>query len=526
VRRSIVTSKSRITISFDGWKSGNQLDMLGIVAHYIDKDYKVKNVLLALRNTHGSHLGEELSQHLKDVFKEYGISDKVSFCMADNASNNDNALDRLAPDIPIRPLRGRLRCVAHIINLVCMAILYGTDIDCIEEVLEAALSNSDDCQEERIKQFEKIIRSQAQDEQATLKAWRNKGPVGKVHNIVLHARASPSRRKAFKRAQSDAYEDIEWLYELIINGGIKWNSTCNMLERAVRLREAIEIYCAIYHDDLVDDILTADDWSEITELLELLLPLRECSIAVQASGKDLIHGSLFESLQAMDFLLTKLEELKQRHQYKEDTHIKASINLGWKKLNKYYELTDKTPAYRAAIAIHPHFKLRWFKEHWKQHPEWIPAAKKAIEELYNQYKERYSDEATAIDHRRLQDDKLTEFERYNRLVDDQLTDDELERYLSEPREAADINPLTWWQLNQQRYPVLKHMAFDLLAAPASSSADERTFSKAGHILDKDHWHTRDDLAEAEQCLRSAYAEGIDLGAIDGDGGDDEVFLVD
>lgn len=61
------------------------------------------------------------------------------------------------------------------------------------------------------------------------------------------------------------------------------------------------------------------------------------------------------------------------------------------------------------------------------------------------------------------------------------------------------------------------MAFDLLAAPASSSADERTFSKAGRVLDGDRWHTKDDLAQAEQCLRSAIDDGIEFHYVDGDG---------
>lgn len=63
---------------------------------------------------------------------------------------------------------------------------------------------------------------------------------------------------------------------------------------------------------------------------------------------------------------------------------------------------------------------------------------------------------------------------------------------------------------------MKHMALDLLAAPASSSADERTFSKAGHVLDGDCWHTKDDLAQAEQCLRSAIDEGIEFNYVDSD----------
>jgi len=46
------------------------------------------------------------------------------------------------------------------------------------------------------------------------------------------------------------------------------------------------------------------------------------------------------------------------------------------------------------------------------------------------------------------------------------------------------------------------MAFDHLAAPASSSADERVFSKAGNVINEERWHMLDDLAEALQCLKS------------------------
>jgi hypothetical protein len=52
------------------------------------------------------------------------------------------------------------------------------------------------------------------------------------------------------------------------------------------------------------------------------------------------------------------------------------------------------------------------------------------------------------------------------------------------------------------------MAFDLLAAPASSSADERQFSQAHWTLNKERFNTKDDLAEANQCLKSWINEGI------------------
>jgi len=39
VTRDLDRAVSRITISFDGWKSDNEVDYLSIVAHYIDRNY-------------------------------------------------------------------------------------------------------------------------------------------------------------------------------------------------------------------------------------------------------------------------------------------------------------------------------------------------------------------------------------------------------------------------------------------------------------------------------------------------------
>jgi hypothetical protein len=64
------------------------------------------------------------------------------------------------------------------------------------------------------------------------------------------------------------------------------------------------------------------------------------------------------------------------------------------------------------------------------------------------------------------------------------------------------------RLQAHRYPILPHMAMDLLAAPASSSADERTFSKAGEVLVESRYNTFADLAEANQCLKSWCDEGL------------------
>lgn len=163
------------------------------------------------------------------------------------------------------------------------------------------------------------------------------------------------------------------------------------------------------------------------------------------------------------------------------------------------------------MTLHPCFKMHWFEAHWNdEHPDWIVDAKVKIRELYQEHKRRHGDEVGTTAASGPISKELSEFERYNRLKATTSQGDELERYLRNERAADDTNPLDWWHLNQYRYPVLRHIAFDLLATPASSSADERIFSQAGHVLDEEHFNTKDDLAEAQQCLKSTFDKGIEV----------------
>lgn len=86
--------------------------------------------------------------------------------------------------------------------------------------------------------------------------------------------------------------------------------------------------------------------------------------------------------------------------------------------------------------------------------------------------------------------------------------EELNLYMDD--ELADYNedPLKWWILHKERYPILHQLAFTLLAAPASTAADERVFSTAGNEVNEQRPHTQQELAETRQCLRSWYTEQL------------------
>ena len=135
----LAKSTSAITISFDSWKADNDvLDLLGVVAHYLDEQYQLRTVVIGLRDHHGSHTGANIGEHLNQVLGDFKIRSKVAYFAADNATNNDTALEYLSKKvIHYQPKIMRLRCVGHILNLMCKAVLYGVDEDCVAETLGA-----------------------------------------------------------------------------------------------------------------------------------------------------------------------------------------------------------------------------------------------------------------------------------------------------------------------------------------------------------------------------------------------------
>lgn len=512
-------SRSRITISFDGWTSSSNMDVVAVVAHYINANYKRQAVLLSLKPTYGSHSGDNLSECLFHTIREFKLQSNIAFFIADNASPNDIAIELLSKEeLSLQPKKQRLRCVAHIINLVCKAILLGVDNDCIEDACQQRLS--DDNIDDAIKAFE----ASAQDEQKALRAWRQKGPVGKLHNLVHHVRCSPARRYLFERFQRDVDASLP-VYRLITNGGVRWNSTFDMIDRALKLKEAIELYAQHYRNDkdnsTADDILTSEDWLELHELHELLLPFKEASIDVQSSD---IEGALWQSLSSIEHLMAKLERMKQQHEFVADTHFKASINLGWKKLDKYYMLSDVTWAYRAAIYLNPCLKLAWFEVKWTERKDWIRGVTTTMETLYRHYQRLYPEEQVQETTSKPRKER-SEYQRRNDVTSAITASSELQRYNLEPlwqppdsddekeqeerrkgKEPQTI--ITWWRDNRSRYPILYRIAMDHLAAPATTAEDEREFSRADDVINNDRPRLADTTAQSIQCLRSWCMSGI------------------
>ena len=95
IERSLHQARSQIHYTLDMWTSPNHLGLLGIVAHFVDRQGQLNRALLALREVEGVHSGENQCRTFVRVLGEYQIHHKTGYIMMDNASNNDTFMEHL-----------------------------------------------------------------------------------------------------------------------------------------------------------------------------------------------------------------------------------------------------------------------------------------------------------------------------------------------------------------------------------------------------------------------------------------------
>src|SRR5437667_3728777 len=117
------------------------------------------------------------------------------------------------------------------------------------------------------------------------------------------------------------------------------------------------------------DILTSDDWDILTHMLALLKPFKQQTLRLEGDAREGSKGAVWEILPAMDILLEHLESAKVEYEFSEHMHLKACINNAWIKLDKYYNMTELSSVYVAALVLHPRYKWAYFEKKWSQCPD-------------------------------------------------------------------------------------------------------------------------------------------------------------
>jgi hypothetical protein len=84
----------------------------------------------------------------------------------------------------------------------------------------------------------------------------------------------------------------------VIDIGVRWNSTYSIIQRALRLKDALHRYCAQWTPtqsesyDLTRDLLNAKDQEELRHFEELLKPFEKAIKRAEGNAITGSHGAL------------------------------------------------------------------------------------------------------------------------------------------------------------------------------------------------------------------------------------------
>jgi hypothetical protein len=233
----------------------------------VDADENRQCLLLALREVEG-HAGEvQFEQALLPVLDEFEIVRKIGAIIGDNAGTNQTLCSAFSNYLKLEYPKDpewitstqRIRCLRHIINLIVQSFLF-LEPDHLQDM---ASYDQDDQIEEELEEDEQVEKARERG-----KKMREKlGALGKLHNIIVHIRASPQRTKSF---ETQAGRRIP------LENCTRWNSWFQMLDAIFKDPKKMEVEIAISHyyqehsESLPFDALDTRDWSLLRTIYEYL----------------------------------------------------------------------------------------------------------------------------------------------------------------------------------------------------------------------------------------------------------------
>ncbi|KAJ3490696.1 hypothetical protein NLJ89_g11414 [Agrocybe chaxingu] len=518
----------KIHVAADGWCSPNVIAFIGLTAHWII-DGRMASTILDFIKATKAHTGEYLAARIAESIRGYGLQDKILGFVADNASNNDTLVTELGRLLPsFGGKKVRVRCFAHILNLVVKAVLSQFSRKMIEEdntlteqldMLEEELNNGtgfgdeepelesddDEVADDVVRSDNAAIRDVIDEVSLSGRLTplsRDDANVARVSIAKLRTLAnkivnSPTIREDL--AQCCKQVNIEAKL-MVRDVATRWNSTAALVKRAIDLEPALQILVVMSEHNKPRGVrlsrfrLSGDEWKILKQLSPLLNIFTYATELISNSKIPLIHQVIpvFDTVTAAldESIDNEANELAVRH---------AALR-GMLILNKYYALTDDAVVYRIAMILHHRHKTAYFiKAGWLE--SWIETAKDlARKEWVENYKpRRVATLPSTNEGQRVRDRDLDAAKKFfaSKMQDEALSDvDEFEDWLSTGVVKTHMEPIPFWEGMQAARNPLARMALDYLSIPATSTDVERSFSKGGLTVSRFRHALSDESTQA------------------------------
>lgn len=172
---------------------------------------------------------------------------------------------------------------------------------------------------------------------------------------------------------------------MIRDVSIRWNSTAELIQRALYLREPLKALVPKTEFNrprgvrLLRFQLKPQEWYILERLSPLLEVFLYATKVISESDIPLIH----EVIPVFDVITTALDKFIDNFDL--SPVVQHAALRGMLMQNKYYALTDDSIVYRLAMILHPAYKTSYFAKAGWEH-DWIVAAENLTR---NEWKNKY-----------------------------------------------------------------------------------------------------------------------------------------
>ena len=306
VQRLMSCVSSKVSFTTDTWTSPAQVPFMAVTAHYIDDDWVLQSILLDFVCIPSSHTGERICHAFRDVIEtKYNFGDRIMGVTLDNASNNTTFMEKLIESNPFFNETNHFRCFAHVVNLAVQSML-----------------------------------SVKPDQIAILR------------EAIKGIRCSPLKLERLKALCDTVEPNVKYL-KPILDVPTRWNSTSDMLQRALYLRTPLQcLFCELSQDSATSYELSNSDWAHLQEFYDFLFIFKEAP-EMSCAGK---YPTLSLIVPLYNSLLDHTEEVISSTEKSSALHRAAVACKD--KLMAYYNVTSD--ACTIATVLDPRFKLAYY----------------------------------------------------------------------------------------------------------------------------------------------------------------------
>ncbi|MBW0564546.1 hypothetical protein O181_104261 [Austropuccinia psidii MF-1] len=401
------------------------------------------------------------------TLKSFKLEQHIMCITTDNASSNNSMAWKLEETLgSFNAAMQHIGCMAHIIHLAARDGLNAFSLDSSSPDNNIPPDNwINNCMS-----METLVDS---PDGMHLKYYTI---TSQISRLAFYLNQSPQQREKFITTVCLVYNGATPTHatSLLSHVSTRWNSTYNMLEQALTLKDAYKQFTSSAAMESYK--VTPLEWEKVGVMVDFLMPLYEATLIISSLAYPTINH-------ALPLYLSLIKKLKDSTKQYDVGPIEPASKAIVAKLSEYLKfLILKVPAICATI-LDPQFKVKFLMAHEETLVE-FGTSSRALLRVF---------EEEALKHFEMPNEpgNPSSPQKQVQLYDDMYTSSgpeghtleiEIQHFFAKTPEAKDTDILAFWKSQGKNFPALRAMACKYLAIPATSALSERVFSGGRKIL--------------------------------------------